>query len=150
MIRIRQGIDADMAREIGFTGSRLDPDVDVEARIGRELLDAYEPGAKFHHGCCVGRDVAAARLAKRIGYWIVAHPPIDTTMLAPEAEWFADEVREPKTYFARNRDIVDETTELLASPPTRLPQAHGGTWYTIGYARKRGKPVTLVLPGGAA
>ena len=51
----------------------------------------------------------------------------------------------PKPYLDRNRDIVDACEVLLATPdgPERL---RSGTWSTVRYARKIGKPVEVRLP----
>jgi hypothetical protein len=54
---------------------------------------------------------------------------------------------EPKSFFARNRDIVDETDMLIATPATK--KETGGTWYTINYSRKQKKQRVIVYPDGS-
>ncbi len=56
----------------------------------------------------------------------------------------------PKTYFARNRDIVDAADLLIATPFNNFEEDRGGTWYTVNYARKRKKPIVIVWPTGKA
>jgi hypothetical protein len=53
----------------------------------------------------------------------------------------------PKSFFARNRDIVDETDMLIATLATK--KETGGTWYTINYSRKQKKHRVIVYPDGS-
>jgi hypothetical protein len=53
----------------------------------------------------------------------------------------------PKSFFARNRDIVDETDILIAIPATK--KKTGGTWYTINYSRKQKKRRVSVYTDGS-
>ncbi len=61
---------------------------------------------------------------------------------------FADETLPAKTHFARNRDIVNSTDRLLATPPCRPLPDKGGTAYTVNFCRKAGKPVCVIWPDG--
>jgi hypothetical protein len=58
-----------------------------------------------------------------------------------------DHTSEPKSFLARNRDIVDETDMLIATPATK--KETGGTWYTINYSRKQKKKRMIVYPDGS-
>jgi hypothetical protein len=60
----------------------------------------------------------------------------------------ASEVLPVKGPLARNRDIVHASDKLIAAPKSRTYRT-GGTWHTIGYAQKEGKPVTIVWPDGS-
>lgn len=94
---------------------------------------------EFHHGDCVGADVEGADIAKNLSMRIVCHPPINNDL---RGFFSSDEYREPKTYFARNREIVKECNYLLVFPFDNSPKKYGGTWYTYDYAikiKKRGK-----------
>ena len=53
----------------------------------------------------------------------------------------------PKSFFARNRDIVDETDIWIATPATKKEM--GGTWYTINYSHKQKKHRVIVYPDGS-
>ena len=57
-----------------------------------------------------------------------------------------DEVREAKPFVARDRDIVDETDRLLAGPAGRTEERFSGTWTTVRYARRKGKPIDILYP----
>jgi hypothetical protein len=48
----------------------------------------------------------------------------------------------------RNRLIAARCDALLATPAEPDEVLRSGTWSTIRYARKEGKPITLILPSG--
>lgn len=106
----------------------------VDESVGSEII--------FHHGDCVGADEQAAKIAEKLGFLIVAHPPIKEEN---RAHYNSDVIVEPKDYLARNRDIVDVCTEVFACPKS-LTDHKGGTWYTIRYAQEHGVKVTIVEP----
>jgi hypothetical protein len=58
-----------------------------------------------------------------------------------------DHTSEPKSFFARNRDIIDETDIWIATPATK--KETGGTWYTINDSRKQKKQRVIVYPDGS-
>jgi hypothetical protein len=102
-----------------------------------------EVTGELHHGDCHGVDVEAAIIAKKLGYRIVSHPPIKEDL---QAFYQSHEYREPLSYFARNRNIVNETDYLLVVPYQMEWQSNGGTWYTHDYAKKVGKPIIMFWP----
>jgi hypothetical protein len=97
----------------------------------------------FHHGQCIGSDDHAARIAKVLGCWIVSHPPTNRKAVS---DFPADEYRAPKPYLHRNRDIVDETSILIATPGELEERLRSGTWATIRYARSKGYEPTIIYP----
>jgi|SRR6185312_14545802 len=102
---------------------------------------------EFHHGDCIGSDAEGHGIAMQCGYCPVLHPPSNYSKRA----WCdvpSHLMRPEKPYLPRNRDIVDETVALIATPAEFEEQPRGGTWYTIRYARKRGKPTVLIFPDG--
>jgi hypothetical protein len=106
---------------------------------------------EFHFGLCIGADEQAAIIAQELGgFRIIAHPgysPKNPTNRLYRSEFTGnDEVREEKPFIKRDHDIVDETAHLIAAPWTAEEQRRSGTWATVRYARKVGKPITLVLP----
>ena len=134
-------------KHVGFTGTRSGMTSEQKSTV-RQLFMKYR--FTLHHGDCVGADADAHDLAREAGAaHIVVHPPIKDDLRAFKS---GDELRTPKSYFARNRDIVNEAHLLVATPFT-AHETQGGTWYTINYARKRkaaGDPITIivVLPDG--
>jgi hypothetical protein len=76
----------------------------------------------------------------------VVHPPsVDT--LRPFCQ--ADEVLAPAPFPIGNKQIVDAAAVLVACPAGMVEETRSGTWSTVRYCRRQGKPVYLVLPDGA-
>lgn len=127
---------------IGFTGTR-DGMTEAQKTTLASLL--REHSGEFHHGDCLGADAQAHDLAKAAGLEPVAHPPLISALRAYKQ---TNKVYEPADYLQRNREIVDETTVLFATPKEFEEQPKGGTWYTIRYAKKRGRIPVVILPDG--
>lgn len=103
---------------------------------------------ELHHGDCVGVDqqvndfFMGLRVGARLYVMTVAHPPLEERW---RAHCNSDFVLPCKEYHARDRDIVNASTHVIGCPQRLWPRT-GGTWYTIGYARERGRPLAIVLP----
>lgn len=142
---------------IGFTGTRKGMTGHQRSAFYNFLCEIPDAIASFHHGDCIGADDDAANIADELrfedelGSWkIICHPPADEKLRANNPH--ANQTRKPKTHFARNRDIVDETNFLIACPQyidPITPGTKGGTAYTVNYARKRGKQVVIIRPDGS-
>ncbi len=128
---------------IGVTGTRSGCNEKQMKEATDFLIANYSEGSEFHHGDCVGVDVELAAIAKAIGYKIVCHPPTKPDM---RGYFPSDESREPLSYFARNRKIVEACQLLMVVPYQDKRQNNGGTWYTYDYAYKRETPFKLFLP----
>lgn len=143
--------------KIGFTGTRHGMTSEQMGAFSQFMSEVF-PLTEFHHGDCVGADDEAANIMSDIRsnsdmdarrWKIVCHPPADETHRAFNEHY--DEMREPKTHFARNRAIVDECDMLIAAPQYAEPitqTTRGGTAYTVTYARKKGKKVYVIRPDG--
>jgi hypothetical protein len=59
----------------------------------------------------------------------------------------SDKILPTKSYFARNRDIVDASNMLIGFPAHRS-RGKGGTWYTIKYAEKLGVKTGIFYADG--
>jgi hypothetical protein len=128
------------------TGSRLSPSVAQLKWLRSQLREATE----LHHGACVGVDAAAHRVAIEIGTEaIVVHPPVDLS--AADQSTMADmpgvTVLPPKPHLKCNHDIVD-ACEILLALPLGKEQQRIGTWATVRYAVKIGRPVRICGPYG--
>jgi predicted NUDIX family NTP pyrophosphohydrolase len=139
------------ARKIGFTGTSMGMTPQQKIEVAGKLKKLYDEGFnELHYGLCIGADQQAAIFAKKLGYRVVAHPgvnkknPTNTLFRSDFAD--NDEVREPKFFIARDRDIVDETELMIAAPNTREERVRSGTWATVRYARKQNREVILILP----
>lgn len=133
---------------VGFTGTRNQmPLVQIKALdniMVEEILFGEDEEISAHSGDCLGADTTFYHQAVMRGFRTIGHIP-EKDDLRAFCEY--DEERKSKSYFARNRDIVDESDVLLACPKT-MKEESGGTWYTINYARKQEKPITIIWPDG--
>jgi len=126
-------------REAGITATQEGMSAKQLAQLRVELQGFNV----LHHGDCVGGDAQADALGRELGMLIVIHPP-DNDSKRAFCEQPEDVVHEPKPYLDRNHDIVDSSHELFAGPKTDIEELRSGTWATVRYARKTGKPVTLL------
>ena len=134
--------------KLGFTGSQLGPRTEYQLEAVRGFIHGAIVGydeAEFHHGCCVGWDAIAAEIARGYGYRLIGHPPTVTTKMSAIIN---DHNFPPLPYLERNHRIVDDTEMLLAAPYTPYEQLRSGTWATIRFAVRRGKPGTAFFPDG--
>ena len=136
--------------KVGVTGTRsgmTEAQFDAVKFYLEQLINDRETGEEmeFHHGDCVGVDVETAILAASLGYYVVNHPPIKDEL---RAYHHSHQHREPLSYFARNRNIVDDTDMLFVVPYQMEWQPNGGTWYTNDYAIKKQKSKIIFWPDG--
>lgn len=126
----------------GFTGTQqgMTPD---QKRVFRKLIEVLGP-VNFHHGDCMGADYNAHLIARELGMYIVLHPPKNQMK---RAFCDADIEREAKEYLDRNHDIVDDS-DIMFATPSGPEVLRSGTWATIRYARKKGKPLFIIYPDG--
>lgn len=134
---------------MGFTGTKNGMTRYQRERLQYFLMYLWERGYReLHHGDCIGADAQAARIAKDLGYRLVCHPghPKDkeNTMFRAFTD-FNDEVREVKPFITRDHDIVDETERMVATPAGE-EETRSGTWTTVRYAKKKSKPVEIIMP----
>lgn len=130
--------------KIGITGTR-NPITQYQKDEVARILSSTTNADELHHGDCVGADLTVAEIAAGLGYRVVCHPPVKDELRAFHE---STEIRTPHSYFARNRNIVDECDVLLVVPWTMSHQNTGGTWYTHDYAVKHGVPVIIIWPEG--
>lgn len=98
---------------------------------------------EFHHGDCIGVDYEAALIAERLGIKTVCHPPVKTDLRA----WHKSTVMlEEKTYFSRNRFLVDSVDLLMVVPWESERKETGGTWYTHDYGVKTKTNIKMFWP----
>lgn len=109
-----------------------------EATLKKVLTKVFEYRGlahEFHHGDCVGADEQAHQLLK----WmrtardtprvrVILHPPDNPSK---RANCRADEVRKALPYLERNKEIVDETQFLIATPKGTEEELRSGTWATM-------------------
>lgn len=128
---------------LGFTGTREGM---TSEQIGTvDNITAFEFD-EVHHGDCIGADHDMHRIARANGQRLIGHPPEDPSL---RAFCNFDDLLDPKPYLERDRDIVDMCDVLIATPKESVEVQKGGTWYTVRYARSKGKKIIIVWPDGS-
>lgn len=134
-----------MTVAVGFTGTQKGLTDYQRGWLWAKLKALRAEGfQEFHHGDCIGADLEGHRMARALGYRIIRHPPLDGRKRAFTSDY--DEDRRPRGYLERNRDIVMETQVLVATPAQIEPVLQSGTWATIRFAQKKGRPCFLIVP----
>jgi hypothetical protein len=131
---------------IGFTGTRFGMSGAQRDKVGHIMTsivlmrpEAYE-AVVGHHGMCVGADSEFHAICRSLGASVIGHP-------GPPGEFAADlecdEMLEPTNHMRRNAAIVAASSIMIAAPRENTPQPRGGTWATIGMARRELKRLKL-------
>jgi hypothetical protein len=136
---------------IGFTGTSIGMTAEQKTQV-RGLLTEYKAlgAVTFMHGLCIGADEQAARIAKELGYRVVAHPGY--SLKNPKNRLFRsdfrgnDEVRPEEPFIRRDRNMVNESHRMIAAPRSKEEEMRSGTWTTVRYAKKKKKPMDMVYP----
>lgn len=133
---------------IGFTGTRYGLTVEqMESLADLFTLFVRQAGvSEFHHGDCIGSDEQAHYLAQYFLVPVTIHPPLRGDLRAFCQR--AAAIRAADQYLQRNRNIVDDTDILIATPRSFTPERRSGTWATVNYARKIGRPIFIINPDG--
>lgn len=127
--------------KIGFTGTQRG----MTRRQVVALRQLMTGATELHHGDCIGADAQADAIARIFGVPVVIHPPENPSKRAFTAQG-GDTVWQPLPYLERNHDIVDECDVLIAAPKTPNEELRSGTWATVRYARRIGRPVNILTP----
>jgi len=132
--------------KVGFTGTRVNITKE-QTKAFKKLIKSFNM-IEFHHGDCVGWDAEAHKTIKKMKLphhvEIVIHPPHYNGY---RAYCKGHLVLPTKPYLDRNKDIVDQSDMLIACPAGK-EKLSSGTWSTVRYARKKDKPVYIILPNG--
>ena len=131
---------------VGITGTR-NPITDKQVMEIVAFLNTLPEGSELHHGDCLGADHAVAKLASYLGIKTICHPPERDELRAYHE---STETRDPRSYLARNRNIVGAVGLLMVVPMQDEWQPMGGTWYTHDYAKKKNVPVKMFWPNKPA
>jgi hypothetical protein len=105
--------------------------------------------SEFHHGCCVGADATAALITSEevLDVDIHAHPGDLVALTDADALRLSDVRHRPQANLVRNKAIVN-ACDVLVACPKGPEEIRSGTWSTVRYAVKQGKPVTIIWPDG--
>lgn len=139
---------------IGFTGTQKGMAGGRQIQAIIDLLRWCPQLQRVHHGDCVGADNEFDCLVRmyaesehREHITVHVHPPTNNSKRAfcdVNRIVLANVVHEPRPYLDRNKDIVVAVDFLIAAPFEQDEQLRSGTWSTIRYARKIGKPHLVV------
>lgn len=134
-----------MQFRLGFTGTRNGM-TSFQATAFKLFISGYGNFiTEFHHGDCLGADLQAHRIVKSMSSSIIhIHPPVSN---ASRAHCSGHVSFQPLPYLDRDRDIVDSTDVLVATPAgTEIRRS--GTWFTVRCARSSNLPVMIIYPDG--
>jgi hypothetical protein len=110
------------------------------------LTQEFEPEAQFHFGMCIGWDDEAAEIARKIGYRLIGHPPINRKKIGRVA---ADIELPPEPYIVRDDRIIEVSCVMYGAPFETREILRSGTWTTIRHTANKGKLGSIVWPNGA-
>lgn len=139
---------------IGFTGTQKGMTARQFYWLSKTLikLASSETLTKAHHGDCIGADdefhfllcLDEAFMWKNV--IIEIHP---STIESKRAFNKADIIHDPKAPLERNKNIVDASDLLIATPKEKEEVLRSGTWSTIRHVRKLKKEIIIIYPDGS-
>ena len=111
-----------------------------------KLVFDWQP-TEFNHGDCVGADFQAANVV--LDAWPEAFfHAWPSTVTHKRANGYADEWHDPMPPLERNKIMVNRCDRLVACPGERREVLRSGTWSTVRYAKRIGRPVMIIFPDG--
>jgi len=128
--------------KIGFTGTRHGM-TNVQKKEFEKIINSKEI-EEFHHGMCIGSDEQAHQIIKNKNIKVIGHPPTYKKFIA---NCSCDITMKPFNYLHRNKNIVDDTDIIIATPDVK-EKVRSGTWSTVRYARKKGKRIYIIHKNG--
>ena len=130
--------------KIGFTGTRVGM-TEPQMETFEKLINCLMP-TELHQGCCLGSDEQAHYFCLENNIWSMAHPP--KSKFSAFEPIGAYKVYPEEEFIKRNHNIVLNTEALIAVSKTKEWELRSGTWATIRYAQKLGRPVHIIYPNG--
>jgi hypothetical protein len=134
---------------IGFTGTQKGMTNLQKAWIKIYLTNHSNEITSVHHGDCIGADKDFDTIAKELNLIRFSHPANNTENKRANCD--AEKTYPSKPALERNKDIVNTTDMLLATPGQNKEILRSGTWATIRYALKTYSPaysVYIIYPNG--
>ena len=128
--------------KIGFTGTRHGMTEEQKNEVKKIIKS--KKCEEFHHGMCVGSDEQAHQIITNMKINTVGHPPVFKKFMS---KCQCDITKKPFDYLKRNKNIVDETEILIATPDTK-EKVRSGTWSTVRYARQKQKRIYIIHKNG--
>lgn len=130
---------------IGFTGTRKGMTEFQKKEV--ELILIFHRGGTVHHGDCIGADAEFHLIAKKYSYMVIVHPASGVGKQRAYCSGVAL-ILPTKPPLIRNHLILDSCDIMIATPAQYHEIMRSGTWATIRYAKKIGKIIHVIYPGG--
>ena len=130
---------------VGFTGTRKGMTPAQEAKV-RELLAGLAEIRGAHHGDAVGADARFHEFCLELEVPVYLHPADD-----PRDRAYcqgAKDTSAPRRFLDLNRDIVNWSHAMIATPASMKEQLRSGTWAAVRYARTQRRTIYIVWPDG--
>jgi hypothetical protein len=135
--------------KVGMTGTQEGLTASQRQSVSAWLAENTGSIEEIHQGDCIGADHAVASWAEMLLIPMVVHPPTFESKRAGTNNFTnVIAVRKPADYLVRNRAIV-RATDLLIAVPKGAEVLRSGTWSTVRFARKQGRPVITFWPDGS-
>ena len=131
-------------RTFAFTGTRKGMSREQKRSVFKLLHNAVD--LQVRHGGCHGADTDFHQIALKEGLVIYVHPG-DAQQATAFQGGRCIVHTPPLPYLKRNHIMVDYCDALIACPSGQ-ERVRSGTWATVRYARRQGKPIFLVQKGG--
>lgn len=134
-------------RHIAFTGTRRGMTPQQRLAFSIWIRDEREHNEiTLHHGMCIGADAHAHRIAEAHSCLTHGYPPINQDHA--DMSLNVDFIAEPGDFLIRDQWLIDASEILVAAPKGFEEERRSGTWATVRYARRSGKPVVMIWPDG--
>lgn len=134
----------DVNMHVGFSGTQEGMTA-LQFNAIEEFMNDNNHFNNAHHGDCIGADAEFHVICVDAERWTIGHPPIKTVK---RAFCLFDELREPKDYLVRNKDIVNEADFMIIVPRGFVEELRSGTWSTARYTREKGVHGLIFWPDG--
>lgn len=131
--------------KIGFTGSRYG--MTDDQKMSFKSIIKHCPITVFCHGDCVGADEQAHSIVN--GHTMAEIHVRPGPGGKHRANCEGDFTYPPSSFLSRNKDIVDESEMMIATPNSFEEQKRSGTWSTIRYTRKKQVTMCIIWPDGS-
>lgn len=145
-----------MTGVLGATGSRDGVSDAQRAWVYQTFEDGIRDGSirNVHHGACTGADEFIHEVCLDSGIRVDVWPPNVVKYLAAQCLNGNPlvTVHHAMPYLNRDREVVRHgTAGLIALPRQDIEpgrESWGGTWYTVDFAERIGRPVVICYPSG--
>ena len=131
---------------LGFTGTRHG--MTPEQRLAvREFVTKLRPN-RVVHGDCIGADYDFDNICAELKIPRGIRPSTIAHTRAHCEERGAEALAEPIAPLARDRLIVEDSTQMLGVPKLARQERRSGTWATLRYAVGK-RPTHIIPPDGS-